>query len=324
MCTEPNSRSMNQLGASFNELALPPPTTQEPYPEQPVEVDDEYIFSDRILPQPEGTISLMTGFNRNLRIYTTMNELIGVEMCYGIGFFDWSAQKNILSNGLLSAKQAIEHLPPQLQITRVEPVQDGSAELDQAGLKYCPPAFPEAQPDYDVRRALVEPQRRRQLQTEIQKANIHASQLATRSYFVERYLNLRDVYFKNTQGINHDGDDMVVEERELIVQDLLGVLTSISQRSLEPNGQSMINKIRQVASTLVQGASERKGPVAMRAEDDLNRFIEILVKLENSGTAAATGSMGPQDEEEELRNWASLREYQMRFVSSRGFLGSDL
>lgn len=319
---------MSQLGASINELPLPPPTTQEPYPEQPVEVDDEYIFSDRILPQPEGTISLMTGFNRNIRIYTTMNELIGVEMCYGINFFDWSAQKNILSNGLLSAKQAIKYLPPQLQIVKVEPGQDGPAELDQAGLQYCPPAFPEAQPDNDVRRALAEPHRRRQLQTEIQKANIHASQLATRSYFVERYLNLRDARSENTQGAKYDRDDMVAEERELIVQDLLGVLTSISQHNLEPNGQSMINKIRQVASTLVQGASERKGPVAMKAEDDLNRFIEILVRLERSGTAAvvgaATSTMGPQDEEEELRNWASLRECQMQFVSSGGFLGGDL
>ncbi|KAI1744975.1 hypothetical protein F4680DRAFT_403909 [Xylaria scruposa] len=320
-------RSMSQLGASINELPLPPPTTQEPYPEQPAEVDDEYIFSDQILPQPEGTISLITGFNRNIRIYMTMNELIGVEMCYGINFFDWSAQKNIISNGLVSAKQAIEDLPPQLQIVKVEPDQNDPAELDQAGLKYCPPAFPEAQPENDVRRALAEPVRRRQLQSEIQKANIHASQLATRSYFVERYLNLRDAHPENTQEVKYDRDEMVAEERELIVQDLLAVLTSISQRNLEPNGQSMINKIRQVASTLVQAASERKGPVAIKAEEYLHRFIEILVKLERSGAAAvigvATDTMGPQDEEEELRNWASLRECQLQFISSGGFL-SDL
>jgi hypothetical protein len=320
---------MSQLGASINELPLPPPTTQEPYPEQPVEVDDEYIFSDQILPQPEGTISLITGFNRNIRVYMTMNELIGVEMCYGINFFDWSAQKNIISNGLVSAKQAIEDLPPELQIIKAALHQNDPAELDQAGLRYCPPAFPEAQPENDVRRALAEqPLRRRQLQCEIQKANIHASQLATRSYFVERYLNLRDAHPENAQGVKNDRDEMVAEEREMIVQDLLSVLASISQRNLEPNGQSMINKIRQVASTLVQGASERKGPVAIKAEDYLNRFIDILVKLERSGTAAvvgvAAGTMGPQDEEEELRNWVSLREYQMQFVSSGGFLSGDL
>ncbi|KAI1129787.1 hypothetical protein F5Y10DRAFT_237640 [Nemania abortiva] len=321
-------RSMGQLGASINELPLPPPTTQEPYPEQPVEVDDEYISSNQILPQPEGTISLITGFNRNIRIYMTMNELIGVEMCYGINFFDWSAQKNIIGNGLEAVKHAIEDLPLQLQIAKAEPDENDPAGLDAAGLQYCPPAFPEAQPDNDVRRALAEPLRRRQLQSEIQKANIHASQLATRSYFVERYLNLRDAHPENARGAKDDRDVMVTEDRELIVQDLLTVLTSISQRHLEPNGQSMINKIRQVASTLVQGATERKGPVAIKAEDYLNRFIEILVKLEKSGTTAvvgtATNTMGPQDEEEELRNWASLRECQIQFVSSGGFLSGDL
>ncbi|KAI0427469.1 hypothetical protein F5Y09DRAFT_316127 [Xylaria sp. FL1042] len=320
-------RSMSQLGVSINELPLPPPTTQEPYPEQPVEVDDEYIFTDQILPQPESTISLITGFNRNIRIYMTMNELIGVEMCYGINFFDWSAQKNILSNALVSAKQAIEDLPHQLQIVKAEPDQNDPADLDQAGLKYCPPAFPESQPENDVRRALAEPLRRRQLQTEIQKANIHASQLATRSYFVERYLNLRDAHPEVAQEGKDDRDEIVAEERESIVQHLFAVLTSISQRNLEPNGQSIINKIRQVASTLVEGASERKGPVAIKAEDYLNRFIELLVKLERSGTAAVVGvttdTMGPQDEEEELRNWASLRDYQMQFISSGGFL-SDM
>ncbi|KAI0813710.1 hypothetical protein GGR55DRAFT_635574 [Xylaria sp. FL0064] len=318
-------RSMSQLGVSINELPLPPPTTQEPYPEQPVEVDDEYIFTDQILPQPEGTISLITGFNRNTRIYMTMNELIGVEMCYGINFFDWSAQKNILSNALVSAKHAVEDLPPPLQIVKTESDQNDPADLDQAGLQYCPPAFPESQPENDLRRALAEPLRRRQLQTEIQKANIHASQLATRSYFVERYLNLRDAHPEVAQEGKDERDEMVAEERESIVQHLFAVLTSISQRNLEPNGQSIINKIRQVASTLVEGASERKGPVAIKAEDYLNRFIELLVKLERSGTAAVvgvtTGTMGPQDEEEELRNWATLREYQMQFISSGGFLG---
>ncbi|KAI1813670.1 hypothetical protein GGS20DRAFT_577413 [Poronia punctata] len=322
-------RSMSQLGASINELPLPPPTTQEPYPEQPVEVDDEYIFSDQIHPQPEGTISLITGFNRNTRIYMTMNELIGVEMCYGISFFDWSAQKNIISNGLESAKQAIEDLPPELQIIKTDPTPNDPAELDQAGLQYCPPAFPHSQPENDVRRTLMEqPLRRRQLQCEIQKANIHASQLATRSYFVERYLNLRDAHPENAEGIKDDRDKLVAQERESIVQDLLAVLASISQRNLEPNGQSIINKIRQVASTLVQGASDRKGPVAVKAEEYLHRFIDILVGLERSGAAVVvgvtTGTMGPQDEEEELRNWASLREYQLQFVSSGGFLNGDL
>ncbi|KAI1822567.1 hypothetical protein F4861DRAFT_513990 [Xylaria intraflava] len=322
-------RSMNQFGASINELPLPPPTTQEPYPAQPVEVDDEYIFSHQILPQPEGTISLITGFNRNIRIYMTMNELIGVEMCYGISFFDWTAQKNIIGNGLVSTKQTIEDLPSQLQIVKPDPDQNDLAELDQAGFVYCPPGFSAAQPENDIRRALAQqPPKRRQLQCEIQKINVHASQLATRSYFVERYLSLRDAHIENAQGEKDDKDETVAEERESIVRDLLAVLISVPQRNLEPHGQSMINKFRQVASTLVQGAPQHKGAVAVKAEDYLNRFIDVLSKLEKSGTTAVVGAtthiMGPQDEDEELGNWASLREYQMQFISSEGFLCGGL
>ena len=323
---------MTQLGASINELPLPPPTSQEQYPDQPLEVDDEYIFSDHVLPQPEGVPSLMTGFNRNICVYTTMNELVGVDMCYGMKFFDWNAQKNILGNGLASAKQATEDLPPHLQV-KTEPGQPEPPTFDPTGLQYHPPAFPQAQPPDDMRHTFAEqPVRRRQLQFEIQKANIYASSLATRSYFVERYLNLRDAERQRRrveegraegeeEDVKDERDRMVTDERELIVRNLLTVLRSISQHNVEPNGGSIIHKIRQVASTLMNDAPERKGPVAVKAEEYLARFIEILIRLEKSGGGpAAPGPMTAQDEEEELRCWASLRDYQLEFAASGGFL----
>lgn len=349
---------MTQLGASINDLPLPPPTSQEQYPDQPVEVDDEFIYTDQILPQPEGIPSLITGFNRNICVYTTMNELVGVDMCYGMKFFDWSAQKNILSNGLSSAKQATEDLPLHLQV-KTEPGQPEPPAFDYAGMQYHPPAFPAAQPSDDVRHAFAEePMRRRQLQFEIQKANIYASSLATRSYFVERYLNLRDAERQRRKAeegvveeeaeaeaeakadadadLKDERDAMVASERELIVRNLLTVLTSISQRNLEPNGGSIIYKIRQVASTLLNDAPERKGPVAVQAEEYLAKFLDILMRLEKTGGASASASgasasgasgvpttMTARDEEEELQCWASLRDYQHEFaVANGGFLGN--
>ncbi|KAI4860687.1 hypothetical protein F4820DRAFT_436120 [Hypoxylon rubiginosum] len=324
-------RSMTQLGVSINEIPLPPPTSQEPYPEQPVEVDDEYIFPGRILPQPEGTISLITGFNRNIRVYMTMNELVGVDMCYGISFFDWTAQKNILTNGLNSAKQAAEDLPPELQVRadNLEKLQNHTMGLDDSGLEYYPPTFPAPQPANDVRRVFAEePMRRRHLQFEIQKANIQMSQLATRSYFVERYLNLREARHANPTfaesaktEAKDERDDMMMDEREVIVQNLVVVLASISQRNMEPNGCSLINKIRQVASTLLNKNGERKGQAAAKAEEYLGGFLSILMKLEKIGAAPRADTMTPQDEEEELRNWSSLKEYQQQFMTSGGYEG---
>ncbi|RYP30028.1 hypothetical protein DL767_006443 [Monosporascus sp. MG133] len=322
-------RSMTQLGASMNELPLPPPTSQEQYPDQPVEVDDEYIYADQILPQPEGIPSLITGFNRNICVYTTMNELVGVDMCYGMKFFDWNAQKNILGNGLAAAKQATEDLPVHLRV-KTEPSQPEPPNFDESGLQYHPPAFPAAQPPNDLRHVFAEePMRRRELQFEIQKANIYASSLATRSYFVERYLNLRDAEQQRRKleggdaddGVEDERDLMVAEERELIVENLLTVLSSISQRNMEPNGGSIINKIRQVASTLLNDAPERKGTVAVRAEEYLRRFVDILMRLEKTGGSMASGPMTAQDEEDELHCWANLREYQLQFAASGGFMG---
>ncbi|KAI0835907.1 hypothetical protein F5Y06DRAFT_299007 [Hypoxylon sp. FL0890] len=324
-------RSMAQLGVSINEMPLPPPTSQEPYPEQPIEVDDEYIYSGHIVPQPEGTVSLITGFNRNIRVYMTMNELVGVDMCYGINFFDWTAQKNILSNGLASAKQAADELPPELQVKmdNLQHVQNHNMGFDDSDLEYYPPGPQTSQAANDLRRVFAEqPLRRRHLQYEIQKANIQMSQLATRSYFVERYLNLRDARRDDPNFAERakteekdDRDDMMENERDLIVQNLVTVLASISQRNMEPNGCSLINKIRQVASTLVNNNSERKGLVAAKAKEYLVGFLDILMKLEKMGAAPRAESMTPQDEDEELRNWSSLREYQLQFVSSGGFLG---
>ncbi|KAI0179837.1 hypothetical protein GGR52DRAFT_578364 [Hypoxylon sp. FL1284] len=324
-------RSMSQLGVSVNEIPLPPPTSHEPYPEQPVEVDDEFIFSDRIHAQPEGTISLITGFNRNIRVYMTMNELVGVDMCYGISFFDWTAQKNILTNGLNGAKQAAEDVPPELQVRadNLEKLQNHTLGFDDSGLEYCPPTFPAPQPANDVRRVFAEePMRRRHLQFEIQKANIQMSQLATRSYFVERYLNLRDARQANAtfdestkEEIKDERDNMMMEEREAIVQNLVVVLASISQRNMEPNGCSLINKIRQVASTLLNKSEERKGQAAAKAEEYLHGFLNILMKLEKIGAAPRADTMTTQDEEEELHSWSSLKEYQQQFMSSGGYEG---
>src|SRR5699024_1147907 len=117
---------------------------------------------------------------------------------------------------------------------------------------------------------------------------------------------------------------LMAQERELIVQNLLAVLGSVSQRSLEPNGGALINKIRQVASTLLADAPDRKGPFAAKAEEALSQLIDVLVKLERTGPAGESRAADPsnmtaEDEDEELRHWAELRDYQLRFAANGGF-----
>jgi len=261
-----SNRSMQQLGATFGELLIPPPTPNEPYPPLPLEVDDEYIYVDHVDPQPSGIISKLAGFNLNIRIYSTLTPLTTMEMAYGIDeVFDYHRQKRVLGECLSAVKRVLDLAPNELML------QPGS----QPG-EFSPPAerayFP-PMPEYPGIRAngndmlpwpSTNPDARRKLQYEIQKANIYASQLGTRSYIVEKYWNLQDAYnnLKDDMKISSPGlvasgldgilpkaptsnsdsiESMVVNERENIVKDLLRVLGSISQVNMEPNGGSFVS-----------------------------------------------------------------------------------
>ena len=364
-------RSMAQLGAPSSELMIPPHTVAEPYPDLPMEIDDQYIMADVVHPQPAGTISLLVGFNECVRIYLTMSPIHSAELCYGFGSLAWADQRRILDDALQAAKQVTGNLPPELQLSNNSEgvaLLDANSDLEKAGYQYCPKAFPTGQPAHEIRYILSsQPTKRRSAQFEIQKANIFVSQLATRSYYVEKYLNLYEIFLENqkrqreeeaaaapnakaktTGGSYADANAKEAEipitgpqiddpetsvvtisiegERETIVQNLLTVLGFVSRFNMETNGVSLISKIRQVASTLLEARPERKGPVAKKAEEYLHQFLEILMKLEKTGRSLsvgadwAAGGGGDVNEGEELRAWADLEEYQVKFAGSWGVL----
>jgi hypothetical protein len=84
-------------------------------------------------------------------------------------------------------------------------------------------------------------------------------------------------------------------------------------------------KIRSIASTLLEVPDARKGQLASQAQEYLSAFLKILMKLERvSPTNSDAGNSqhhGPEDEDAELRIWADLREYQMKFAQQGGLLG---
>ncbi|KAF5019719.1 hypothetical protein F66182_8262 [Fusarium sp. NRRL 66182] len=342
-------RSFSQLGASSTDMVIAPSTPSLPYPAYPENVDDICVLANQVIHQQDGSVTLLTGFRFAIDIYTTMNGIVSLELAYGMSTLPWADQRILLRDGLIAAKSITDNLPPELQLGDHGDEAAALAGFDESGMHYVPPAWPNSQPAHDLRNAIKnQPARRRHLQYEIQKANIFVSQLATRSYFVELYFDLRDVHLTEQRQDNNnpiegqseeekaaqDADEneiheFMTEERELIVQNLLTVLGSISQRNMEPNGGSLINKIRQVASTLLNDAPERKGPFAIKSEEALSQLINILMKLEKNGASNGGGidaqdptQMTPQDEEEELRHWADLRDYQLRFAAHGGFAGN--
>ncbi|RMZ81950.1 hypothetical protein DV737_g2344, partial [Chaetothyriales sp. CBS 132003] len=119
-------------------------------------------------------------------------------------------------------------------------------------------------------------------------------------------------------------------ERENIVRDLALLLKSVNQVNMEPNGLSFCNKIRQVASTLLETKKSHRNVMptldSNRVNEYLLDFLEILSKLQRLGAAGRirpdeAGSYGMAKsaeaiEEEELVQWASLKEHQERFLRS--------
>ena len=265
-------RSMNQLGAIFGELVIPPPTPSEPYPPLPTEVADFCIFPDHIDPQPAGLLPMIAGFNANVKVYSSYNPLTTMEMAWGIdAVIDWDRQKRVLYESLRRCKDAIRNLPPALTVypkadpfgppeTLATGLHAGFAQphihRDPASSLFSPPQRMEEEQS---------PEHRRQMQHEIQKANIYASSLSTRSYIVEKYWNLCEARDRASRsnpnspgiGITAAGLDGLVpqaptsnpdhvehemrQERESIVRDLLVVLGSIDEVNMEPNADSFVS-----------------------------------------------------------------------------------
>ncbi|KAJ8108544.1 hypothetical protein OPT61_g8100 [Boeremia exigua] len=384
-------RTIQQLGASFGELTIAPATSTEPLPPLPVEVDDVHIFPDEIHPQQPGVVPLVTGFNVNVRIFLSYSSLSTAEMAFGMDeIFDWDRQQRILEQGLQRCRQILDGLPDVLRV-KSKAARDSLAQREHA---YFPPL-----PNIDSIRdpVLTNLNNLNNLSTtantdvlryEIQKANVYASHLATRSFLVEKYFLLQEKAKARAQSnvqsspsVLSSGIDRFVsssatdaaalemvmsEERELVVKDLLVVLGSIDLVNMEPNGDSFVSillhlrdtnffyhvddlslscpnhlllraqnlspiaslrfvanqtqKIRSIASTLLEVPKERKGSVALQHQDYLYKFLEILSKLERASPEASDPS-ADLDEETELRLWADLRDHQIRFQEQGGIYG---
>ncbi|KAK5135744.1 hypothetical protein LTR08_004730 [Meristemomyces frigidus] len=344
-----SAKTIQQLGASFSELFMPPATPNEPYPPLPAEIDDFCIYPTHNEAQPPGLLPIIAGFNANVKVYRSYDLLATMELARAIdSIVDWEGQKRVVHESLQRCKHSIAELPHDLTIyPNVSPL----GHLNQQNGASFHPGF--AQPNVVRDPALnpshveQDPEERRRMQYEIQKANIYASSLATRSYVVEKYFNLCEAHERLRSrtgstpspprtGVTAAGLDGMLQqpptsrfdtsgqemrqEREDVVKDLLMVLSSINQVNMEPNADSFTMKIRSIASTLLESPDQRKGQLALQTQEYLSAFLKILMKLERVSPANSNPDL-PDDEEAELRAWADLRDYQLKFAQQGGILG---
>lgn len=237
------------------------------------------MYPTHIEQQPPGVIPQLTGFNANVRVFLSLDPLEEMEIAYG---FDkepnWDAQKRVMNHCLGLCKQVLHGMPPELTVWQST---NPSAQTGQnfypsmheyLGLRNLP-----ALNAFDTESS---PEERRRVQFEIQKANIYASQLCTRSYIVEKYFTLHEAHKRvkarrseqTSPGVGAVGldvlsqqavptaDDEVTEqemsaERESIIKDLLVMLGSISQVHMEPSAESFVSRLYKVHCSFEQVAN---------------------------------------------------------------------
>ena len=344
-------KSFQQTGVSQWDLAvMPPAAPSRPYPPLPVEVDDGYITPEHIHIelQPLGLIPVTTGFNANVRVLSTYNDLAAMEWVRGVDISaDWERQKRVLDVSLQSVKQALDSLPndlvlsfqaPSLQSREPNyPSPNPGSSLTQEIAQHATNGFGHIRIDFN------RPGERRRIQYEIQRSNIYATQLATRLYLVEKYWNLYDAYNAtrsgsgNTHGASSPGviapildgynssaqssttEQDLATEREEIVKAFLMFLGQVDEISTETLGNSFINEITRVARMLLDAPLAHKGNLARGSETYLRASVDVLEKM---AMISPTGNW-VTDDDEVAQLWTTLRGYQANFAQSE-VLGGEV
>lgn len=343
-------KSFQQAGVSQWDLLIPPATPSHPYPPLPVEVEDSYITPDRVHVefQPPGLIPAITGFNANVRLLSTYNDLAALELVRGVDeVVDWERQKRVMEESLQSVKRVLDGLPSELVLSFQAPSPQSrepkypspnpESSVAQEIAQYATNGFDNTRIDFN------RPEERRRIQYEIQKANIYVTQLATHLYLVDKYWNLYDAYkVTKLSGGNSDRalspgviapildkydpsnhldspEQDLAMEREDIVKKFLIFLGEISEINAEPLGNSFISEINRIARVLLDAPLARKGTLAQRSETYLRASLAVLEKLD---MLSPTGNW--QSDVGEVPNlWATLRDYQAKFAQSGGY-GTDV
>lgn len=303
-CIYSTVTAFQQLGLPLRELSLPPPTPGEPYPDLPIEADDAYIISQGVRPMPRGEIPRIAGFNAIMKMYKSCLNVTAMELAYGTNeLFDWARQRHVLGTAISEAKDVMDGLPSEFLTTH----ESTTGSQTQPRQTYPQPTqgYPTISGDQVPTQAENEG---KQIQYEIQKMNLAATDIAVRSFLIEKYSILSDKASSYSRqdhefsaGENHV--DEMKENREIVINDFSKLIQDLDLSYLEASGLGFTNKIRQIVSTLVNMPQHRKSDLHQRIEQKLLRLVNFLGEIQRVGPR---GADGVADDELRASQWTEI------------------
>jgi hypothetical protein len=190
---------MQQIGFKVDDLILPLIFIKD-QPPLPDEIDDEYIHRDQIFQQPPGQTSTLTAFVLGIKIYSAMSPVLRSDVINGENKVlpeGWDSHKRILEHTIVQVKELLRVIPRELQLNLTQTPQTS----DQPGPHYQPPMTPYALTGSNGNSMQFDDSASAHRNTpfEIQKGNLYASQLATRSYLVEKYAIMQETHYRESK-----------------------------------------------------------------------------------------------------------------------------
>lgn len=255
-----------------------------------LEVDDENILEDRVLPQPKHRTTLATGLKALTRLYEIASETMrlghAIESERALGSLNPTStstrspsdrQKILdrLREGFERQKHALDNMPPEFD----EWTSTGNNTAHHLN-----------------RGEQADPITIRQF--EILRANIRVTHLWLQSVIFEDIvslatdgiINVKDNKDRTPGAQTQKPSDITLrglwDDRENICRQLLQVLYNISHENLEPNGASLVHKIRVVAATLIDCPFELQGSIARQAHSYIQAFANVLSTLDPADDGA--------------------------------------
>jgi len=273
------SKSISAMDGTHAEVFVPPETVADPYPPLPAEVDDFCIFPTHIDPQPPGLLPMMTCFNANVRIALAGQSLSLMDFTRAIDkTYDPEKQMTAWKEALQQCREAMSSLPSQLNTwssaNSLPASEEQSSGHETFALLRANMGLPEHNTDH-----AETPDVRRNLQYEVQKANVSADYLCTRLETVEKFLERSRARLQLPQTGDSTPTPAVVieepseqslrrqkpisdaepageevqEEWKSLVRDLLVFLTGLDIVHIESNGDNFVSdSVEQQTSTKPQ------------------------------------------------------------------------